>query len=167
MRHARRLTVFLVALLLGGAASADDGAAARLEALVDAIQSNKTALVAVNLNLDQDESQVFWPVYLAYQEELSALGDRFVQLIDGYTTNFETMDDAQAETIVEEYLALETERVALRRKYFEPLSEALPGRKVARFYQFENKVDAVLRYRLAQSIPVIDFAPNAAATEGP
>jgi hypothetical protein len=167
MRHARRLTVFLVALLLGGAASADDDSAARLEALVDAIESNKTALVAVNLNLDQDESQLFWPVYLAYQEELSALGDRFVQLVEEYTTNFETMDDAQAAKIVEEYLVIEGERAALRRKYFAPLSEALPGRKVARFYQFENKVDAVLRYRLAQGIPVIDFAPGAVATESP
>jgi hypothetical protein len=94
------------------------------------------------------------------------LGDRFVLLIDDYTENFDSMDDAQAQKIVEEYLGLENERAALRRKYFRPLSEALPGRKVARFYQFENKVDAVLRYRLAQSIPVIDFVPTA-KSEGP
>jgi hypothetical protein len=32
---------------------------------------------------------------------------------------------------------------------------ALPGRKVARFYQIENKMDAVVRYKLAETIPVV------------
>jgi hypothetical protein len=32
----------------------------------------------------------------------------------------------------------------------------LPGRKVMRFYQIENKIDAVLRYELAASIPVVE-----------
>jgi hypothetical protein len=166
MKPLIRWTLLACALPLAVQAAADEDAANRLEALVDAIESNKTALVAVNLNLDQDESKAFWPVYLKYQEELSSLGDRFVLLIDDYTENFDSMDDAQAQKIVEEYLGLENERAALRRKYFRPLSEALPGRKVARFYQFENKVDAVLRYRLAQSIPVIDFVPTA-KSEGP
>jgi len=32
----------------------------------------------------------------------------------------------------------------------------LPGRKLMRFYQIENKIDAVMRYELAASIPVIE-----------
>jgi len=31
----------------------------------------------------------------------------------------------------------------------------LPGKKVVRFYQIENKMDAVLRYDLAAQIPVV------------
>ena len=31
-----------------------------------------------------------------------------------------------------------------------------PGRKLARLYQIENKMDAVIRYDLASTIPVID-----------
>ena len=44
----------------------------------------------------------------------------------------------------------------MRRKYLEPIGEALPGRKVMRFYQIENKMDAVLRYELAETIPVVE-----------
>jgi hypothetical protein len=39
----------------------------------------------------------------------------------------------------------------------------LPGRKVARFYQIENKMDAVIRYDLAATIPVIDEKGDAPA----
>ena len=35
-------------------------------------------------------------------------------------------------------------------------SKALPGRKVARLYQIENKMDAVMRYDLAGQIPVVE-----------
>ncbi len=35
-------------------------------------------------------------------------------------------------------------------------AKALPGRKVARFYQIENKMDAVIRYNLAATIPVVE-----------
>ena len=34
--------------------------------------------------------------------------------------------------------------------------QKLPGRKLARFYQIENKMDAVIRYYLAATIPVIE-----------
>jgi len=32
----------------------------------------------------------------------------------------------------------------------------VPGRKLVRFYQIENKMDAVLRYELAAEIPVVE-----------
>jgi hypothetical protein len=44
----------------------------------------------------------------------------------------------------------------VRLRYVQPISAILPGRKVARFYQIENKIDAVVRYDLAATIPVID-----------
>ena len=54
-------------------------------------------------------------------------------------------------------------RTALRRKYVDQFAEVLPGRKVARFYQIENKVDAVIRYDLAATIPVVETGSPPAA----
>ena len=34
--------------------------------------------------------------------------------------------------------------------------KVLPGKKAARFYQIENKMDAVIRYDLASEIPVVE-----------
>ncbi len=58
--------------------------------------------------------------------------------------------------LVDDYLAIEADRVKVRRSYVEEFAKSLPGRKVARFYQIENKIDAVMRYDLASTIPVIE-----------
>jgi len=158
-RHRTTILLLLLASSLALSAAAQEMDEASLEILVSAIQSNKEALVAVNLPLTEGESAAFWPVYNRYQTDLGAVQSRFVALIEDYSTNFPTMSDAKANEIVATYLDLEHDRANVRRQYLKPFSEALPGRKVARFYQIENKMDAVLRYRLASEIPVIE-APS-------
>ena len=61
----------------------------------------------------------------------------------------------KAKSIADQYLTEEADRAKLRRTYLDEFAKALPGRKVARFYQIENKMDAVIRYDLAASIPVV------------
>ena len=51
-------------------------AEANLEVLLDAIRSNRKALVAANLRLTDEEAAKFWPVYDRYQKEINADGDR-------------------------------------------------------------------------------------------
>ena len=58
--------------------------------------------------------------------------------------------------LVDDYLAVEADRVKVKRAYLDEFAKALPGRKVARFYQIENKMDAVIRYDLAATIPVVE-----------
>jgi hypothetical protein len=63
---------------------------------------------------------------------------------------------SEAEKTTEDYLAIERDRAKVREAFLAPISQALPGRKVMRFYQIENKIDAVLRYELARTIPVVE-----------
>jgi hypothetical protein len=154
--HKGSILSMFVALCLAWPAAAGEADEAELEILVATIQANKKALVAVNLELEDAEAEAFWPVYDRYQGDLASVRDRFVQLIEDYTANFGTMGDEKASQIVEDFLAIERERAEVREKYLESFSEALPGRKLARFYQIENKIQAVLRYELARSIPVIE-----------
>lgn len=137
-------------------AGGDQAAEATLQVLVDAIRSNNKAMVAVNLGLTDDEAAKFWPLYERYQKEISANGDRRVALIQDYIQNFGDLSDEKARKLLDDYLAIEADRVAVRRKYVPEFAAILPGRKVARFYQIENKMDAVLRYDLAATIPVLE-----------
>ena len=131
-------------------------ATANLDVLVDAIRSNRKALVTVNLKLTDEEATKFWPIYDRYQQEINAVGDRLVGVIQDYTANFSTLSDDKAMKLVDDYLAVEADRVKVRRAYVDEFAKALPGRKVARFYQIENKMDAVIRYDLAATIPVLE-----------
>jgi hypothetical protein len=124
--------------------------------LLETIRANRKAFVAVNLQLTDEEAKRFWPLYDAYQNEMSAIGDRVVAIVADYTANFRDLADAKAVELMKGYLAAEAERAEVRRKYLPEFAKVLPGRAVARFYQIENKMDAVLRYELAGTIPVVD-----------
>jgi hypothetical protein len=154
-----RSALFLcVLLLLTAAAPARAGEAdeASTEILLETLRSNRKALVAVNLSLADDEARAFWPLYERYQQDLAANQERLIHVIEEYSANFGKMTDQKANELVDAYLAVEQDRAQLRRAFLEPISEALPGRKVMRFYQIENKIDAVLRYELAATIPVVE-----------
>jgi len=166
-----KLRVLLAAALFFGAAAAvplaaepgaDPAAETNLSLLLDAIRSNRKALVAVNLNLSSDEAARFWPIYDRYQKEISATGDRLAALIQDYTASYRDLSNEKAMKLMEEYLAIEADRLKVRREYLPQFAKVLPGRTVARLYQIENKLDAVTRYDLAAAIPVVD-EPGAAA----
>ena len=111
--------------------------------------------MAVNLDLTDEEAKKFWPVYDRYQQEMSSVQDRLVKVIQDYTASFENLSDEKAMAIVNEYLAVEADRVQVKRANLPAFAAAVPGRKVARFYQIENKMDAVVRFKLAETIPVV------------
>jgi hypothetical protein len=135
---------------------AGEAADANLDILRDTIRANKKALVAVNLTLSDAEAAQFWPVYDRYQQKLATVNDRLATVIQDYTANFRNLSDQKAMELVGEYLSVEEDRAKVRRTYLPEFAKALPGRKVARFYQIENKTDAVLRYDLAAEIPVVE-----------
>ncbi len=128
---------------------------ATLDVLLDAVRANRKAMVAVNLDLTDEEAVKFWPIYDRYQKDINENGDRWVAVIAEYTENFSSLSNDMAEKLVQDYLAVERARNEVRSSYLDDFTAILPGRKVARFYQIENKVDALIRYDLAATIPVI------------
>ena len=65
-------------------------------------------------------------------------------------------------SLMTDYLSVEAERIKLRQSYLPQFGKILPGRTVARFFQIENKIDAVIRYDLASTIPVVEDASSTA-----
>ena len=158
------LAAILACVLSSGVVQAAEKSAADTQAqpqvLLETIRANRKALVAVNLDLSPEEATKFWPLYDRYQKEIDAIGDRVVALISDYANSFGDLSDEKALKLMEDYLNAEAERNQVRRNYLPEFVKVLPGRTVARFYQIENKMDAVLRYDLAAAIPVVDDKGN-------
>jgi hypothetical protein len=166
MTNTRLLLAAILAVTVssGDAHAADQAAAAAApqseqSILLDTIRANRKALVAVNLGLSEEEAAKFWPLYDKYQKELNAIGDRVVAVVEDYSKSYSDLSDDKAVKLMNDYLAAEADRVKLRSSYLPEFTKILPGRTVARFYQIENKFDAVLRYQLAAAIPVVDEKP--------
>ncbi len=121
----------------------------------ESLRADKKALVATNLGLTRQEGEKFWPVYDKYQKEIFEVQSQLFEVIEEYASTLDAMTDENARDLTERYLAAEEERAKIRRKYFAPISAVLPGVKVARFYQIENKIDAVVRFEAAAEIPLV------------
>jgi hypothetical protein len=83
------------------------------------------------------------------------LNGRLLVLIQDFAKEYQAMTDDAAKKLVGEYLAIEGDRVKLKQSYLPKLRQALPEKKVARYLQIENKIEAVIRYELAEKIPLV------------
>jgi hypothetical protein len=157
MSCARILVATMLMLAISAnAGRAGEAANANLDILLDTIRANKKALVAANLTLSDEEAARFWPLYDKYQTDMSAVQDRTVKVIQDYAASFADLSNEKAMALANDWLSAEGDRVKVRRDYLPEFAKVLPGKKVVRFYQIENKMDAVLRYELASHIPVVE-----------
>jgi len=119
------------------------------------LKADRQAVVAGNLPLTDGEARAFWPVYKAYRGEVEIVVDRLAKLIVAYATNFETMDDTKADAFFTESVAIEREKLEVRERNVPKIRAVLQAQKAARFFQIENKLDAIVNMSLAQQIPLV------------
>jgi len=156
-RRARSLMLIVAGLacLVSGVAAAQDKATDTMDVLREKVRADKKLLVAVALDLTEDEAKGFWPVYASYQSDMITHYDRMAKLLGDYAAVYRTMTDESANRLLGDFLSLETDYTTLLNQYRPRFQKVLPPRKVARFYQLENKLRAILDYQLAQDVPFV------------
>jgi hypothetical protein len=140
---------------LSGAAVAQERPADTMEVLREKVRADKKVVVMAALELTESEAKGFWPVYNAYQSDMILHYDRVAKLLGDYTAAYESMTDETASRLLTEFLKLQTDHAAVLNRFRPRFDRVLPPRKVARLYQVENKIRAVLEYQLARDIPVV------------
>ncbi len=155
MRTISYLVAFLVIPVMAAApALAQDKQADNMQIVREKIRADKKLVVAETMGMTESEAKAFWPVYEAYQKDLARLNDRTIKLIDDYAKNYGAMSNEAAKKLIDEYMAIETERLKIRQSYLPRFRQVLAEMKVLRYYQLENKIQAVVSYELAASIPL-------------
>ena len=147
--------VLLVALMLSPMTFAQEAPADNMTILLEKIKADKKLLVAENMGLTEAEGKAFWPLYDAYQKELQDIQIKYGKIIERYAENYQKMTDEQAKSIVDDVLMMDGEHLKLRQSHLAKFRAAIPEVKVARFYQIENKIRAVVNYELAALIPLM------------
>jgi len=134
-----------------------DKPADNMKILREKIKADKKALVATNMDLTETEANGFWPVYNEYQKDLAAINKRVAKLIESYAGYYQANNftDEKAQKLVDELVAIEQAEGGLQASYVPKLSKVLPAKKVARYFQIENKIRAVVKYELASNIPLV------------
>jgi hypothetical protein len=154
----KTLTGIALATLAAGIALTAPAAAqvrSEIELTRQQIQTERQALVNAGMELTDEQADGFWPVYREYRAELAPIGDRQVKMIMGYAEKYGSVTDEYAQKMLDEHLNIQQAKLETQRKFVPRFLTVLPAMKVARFYQLENKLDAVVNYDLAMSIPVL------------
>jgi len=151
-----QVVLFAVATLLALPAAAQT--ASDMQILAQKIKADKKLVVAANMQLTEAEAKGFWPVYDAYQKDLQGINKRLIGAIKSYAAAYNKgpVSDETAKKLINEAIAIEEAEVKLKRSYVPKLEKVVPGMKVARYIQIENKIRAIGKYELAANIPLVN-----------
>jgi hypothetical protein len=148
------LTAFALVLALPAAAQTSSD----MQILAQKIKADKKLVVAANMQLTEDEAKGFWPVYEAYQKDLAGINKRLLGTIKNYADAYNKgpVSDETAKKLINAAIAIDEAEVKLKRSYVPKLEKVIPGMKVARYIQIENKIRAIGKFELAAQIPLVE-----------
>ncbi len=136
---------------------AEEKPAENMQILKEKFKADKKLVVAENMSLTESETKKVWPIYDAYQQDLGQINERLRKVIGAYADAYKKgpVPNETAKKLLDDALAVEEVEVALKRSYVPKLQKAIPDAKVARYLQIETKIRALVRYELAEKIPLV------------
>jgi len=127
-----------------------------IEVMRAQIATNRQALVAENMNLTEAEAEAFWPLYREYQNERAGLADRRVAMLTEFRDNFDSLSEERAKEIINDAIKLDDDFLKLRKRHLRKFRQALGEKKTMRYFQIENKLEAIIDFELAQVVPLAE-----------
>ncbi len=118
------------------------------------LRAMKMQVIGQNMSLSDEQGQKFWPVYNHYVKDLQVVNDQKYALLKQYAEMWATMSDQDAMIYVRHWLEVDAQVQALRLKYVPTVSQVLPGRKAATFFQLDRRLNMIIDLQLFGQIPL-------------
>jgi hypothetical protein len=118
------------------------------------LRAMKMQVIGQNMSMSDTEAQKFWPIYNHYVRDLSEVNDQKYALLKQYAEMWSTMTDEDALIYVRHWLEADGQAQALRLKYVPTVSQVLPGRKAATFFQLDRRLNMIIDLQLFSQIPL-------------
>jgi Spy/CpxP family protein refolding chaperone len=131
---------------------------------IAAARAQRKATVGANMNLTADEATKFWPVYDAYEAKMDSIEDRHVRELKEFAAKYNNFTDADAKKKLDEVMAIQQARLDVQKAFIPQFRAVLSQVKVTRFYQIDNKIQALIQCDIAQLVPLAQ-APGEAAPQ--
>lgn len=148
-------TTILAALMLVSLAMPALAQTDLIELMRSDLRTEKMAIVTKAMQLTEEQSQLFWPVYKEYEAELIKLNDERVQLIKDYGTNYDTMSAEMAKDLIGRSFKLQEGRTKLLKSYVGKMGKAVDDKTAARWAQVEYTLNAAIDLQVGADLPLI------------
>ena len=145
------IVLFAVAVMAPWVANAQDD----LRTASEVIKKQRQLYTKKIMELTPQESEAFWSLYAEYESGLSKIRGERIKLATSFLQSHGNLSDAEALNMLTEKLTIDGEELEFKQAYVAKFMQVLPGRKVVRFYQAENRFDTAATAELYRNIPVI------------
>ena len=152
--------VLMFAFLPGIASAQINQQFSDLEPYIDdaraTMATDRKVLIRETLGLTVEEDKTFWTPYREYTEERDEVNKLRLKVITDFAANVDNMTDDVAKQMLKDFFKFEKEQAKVKEKHASKFRKVIPEAKVARFYQIENKLDAIINFALAMQVPLIE-----------
>jgi len=124
------------------------------------LRAQKQKLIAQNLPMTETEAVKFWAVYNRYGDELRQINGEKYRLITEYAEQWPAMTNDQALIYIRRWLEVDQQVQQLRLKYVPEVSQVLPGKKAAAFFQLDRRINMMIDIQLASQLPLAHSSDN-------
>jgi len=118
------------------------------------LRAMKMQVVGQNMSLSEEEGLKFWPIYNHYVKDLQEVNNQKYALLKQYAEMWSTMTDQDALIYVRAWLEADGQAQALRLQYVPVVSQVLPGKKAATFFQLDRRLNMIIDLQLFSQIPL-------------
>ena len=127
-----------------------------IEMTREVIKAEKKAAVADAMQLTDAESQPFWDLYNEYQGKQYPVHNKRIAIIKDLADNYENLSDEKADELWTNYMKFQQELLKVKISYYKKFKKIISPGEAARYFQIENKIDALINANLATQIPLIE-----------
>lgn len=131
------------------------------------LSTERKAVFERNMQLDEQQSEIFWGVYHRYEKEKEQLEAKRLHLLGTYIDKYDSLSNDDVIKIAKQSGENQQADLALRQKYFQIYSKKLNPIAAARFMQLDDIVGMVTRLAILGNVPLIGEVPHVAASEAP
>jgi hypothetical protein len=120
------------------------------------LKTEKSAVITAAMDFTEAESEVFWPIYREYENEVTKLWDVRIGIIRDYANTYETMTDEIAKDLVNRSFKVREQFLKLDQKYWKKFAKELSPIQAGRFWQVNSQINDLLDLQVASELPLVE-----------
>jgi hypothetical protein len=150
------IALVMPAIMLPVTASAQAKPEAVMEMMRSDVRTDKMIVMGEALTMTSEQADMFWPIYRAYTQELSVIGDRRIALIKKFAEQYGEVTDESATAMATEWFSMESSYTKLLKKTHSTVSSNISPILAAQFVQVETALNMLLRLQIAAEVPLVE-----------
>ena len=152
----KKLTIlFLLFACAVGYSQTEHFEADYIELIKKDIQAESRNIVEENLELTDEQANIFWTLYDEYDAAYDAIVDERLKIIEDYMLDYYALDDETTKDLINRSMELNQKILDTKKEYTNKMLDVLPATVVGKFFQIDSRIGALIDVIRMSTIPLI------------